>query len=153
MRRPRATPYPSPPLYPSFPFFRAPACPRAAPERRLSMPVLLLELPSQPLRGGLAATTATTATATAAVGLRVAATVLALGDDALNLLLPSFCRRHLRRVLLPPLCPPVLEPHLKIRNRMLALKVKFAILIAIIKLHNILICLFFEIITYQISLA
>lgn len=85
------------------------------------MPVLLLELPSQPLRGGFAAGAAATATAATTVGFRVAAAVLTLGDDALDLLLPPFRRRHLRRVLLPPLCPPVLEPHLKIGNRTLVL--------------------------------
>jgi len=92
------------------------------------MPVLLLELPSQPFRGGLAATSATSATSAAAaaaaaataaatVGFCVAATVLALGDDALDLLLPPLRRRHLGRVLLSPLCPPVLEPYLKTGNQ------------------------------------
>jgi len=90
------------------------------------MPVLLFELPSQPFRGGLAATSATSATsataataaATAAVSFCVAATVLALGDDALDLLLPPLRRRHLGRVLLSPLCPPVLEPYLKTGNQL-----------------------------------
>lgn len=67
------------------------------------MPILLLELPSEPFRGGFAVS----------LGLRVAATVLTLGDDALDLFLPPLRRRHLGRVLFPPFCPPVLEPYLQ----------------------------------------
>lgn len=70
---------------------------------RVLMPVLLLEFPSQPLRCSLAVS----------LSLRVAATILTLGDDALDLFLPPLRRRHFSRVLFPPFCPPVLEPYLE----------------------------------------
>lgn len=73
---PPATPYPSP-LHPSFPLFSHPRLSPGHPRRWPSVPVLLLELPSQPLRGGLAAAAATATTAATATAAAAAAAAAA----------------------------------------------------------------------------
>lgn len=100
------------PHTPSFPFTNLSSTESSLSIRFLSsnrhltfvlMPILLLELPSQPFRGGFAVS----------LGLRVTATILTLRNDAFDLFLPPLRRRHLGRVLFPPFCPPVLEPYLQ----------------------------------------
>ena len=86
--------------------------------RRCSGPVLLLELAPQPFgrcvlvaSGGLVPVA--TGRASSLGRLPVAAAVLRFTDDALDLLLSALRRCHLRGVLLAPLGPTVLEPHLE----------------------------------------
>ena len=78
--------------------------------------ILLAELPSQPLGRAFAVAHARAQLLLlkrllAAFG--IAAAVVYLASNTLNLLLTSFRRRHLRGVLLSPLCPSILEPYLQ----------------------------------------